>query len=62
MARLRIGVDPAPLFENAATLLGGKFAEFLRRFLRQAESEKSIAKMGFQTGNDEQGFRYERTS
>jgi hypothetical protein len=60
-AAQRIGVDPVPLFENAASLLGGKFAEHLRRFLRQAEPEKSIAKMGFQTGKDEQGFRYERT-
>lgn len=55
----RIGVDPVLLFDNAATLLGGNLAKFLRGFLRQPQSEKSIAQMGYRIGKDEQGFRYE---
>jgi hypothetical protein len=59
-AAQRIGVEPVPLFEKAATLLSGTFARHLRDFLRRSASEKSISQMGFQIGNDEQGFRYKR--
>jgi hypothetical protein len=60
-AAKRIGASPEDIFESAARLLPDKPASGLRSFLRRSAHNKSLEVMGYIVGNDEDGFRYQRT-
>jgi len=60
-AAKRIGAGPDNIFESAARLLPEKPASALRSFLRRSAHDKSLEAMGYIVGNDDDGFRYQRT-
>jgi hypothetical protein len=60
-AAKRIGANPEDIFESAAGLLPDKPASALRSFLRRSAHDKSLKAMGYIVGNDDDGFRYQRT-
>ena len=57
----RIGVDPGPIFENAAALLADRAASGIREYLLRPTEKKTIKVMGYIAGSDSDGFRYVRT-
>jgi hypothetical protein len=57
-AAQRIGANPIPIFENVINLVGGTFAEYLRKFL---QNPCPIEDMGYRIDPGSDGFRYQRT-
>jgi len=57
----KLGLPPQPVFETAAALLSANPALALRSFLNRLPQDKTLEAMGYIAGQDDDGFRYERT-
>jgi hypothetical protein len=60
-AALRLGCNVTELFDKASSLLPLKVSSAIRSFVNRSESDKALDAMGYTTGSDLDGFRYERT-
>lgn len=60
-AARRLAVEPSLLFEKTASLLPVSSENILRSFLRRKPKDQSLEAMGYQAGEDADGFRYRRT-
>ena len=60
-AAQRIGLDPAPLYEEVAAIAPQQGAAFLREFVQRRDENKTIEVMGYTTEEGAEGFRYVRT-
>ena len=56
-----VGADPAAEFAAAGTLGGADVATALAEFAARPAPDRSIADMGYEPGDDAQGFRFLRT-
>jgi hypothetical protein len=54
----KLRVRPGPLVERAAAVANRQCGDLLRRFLQREREDQSIEAMGYQEGQDEDGFTY----
>jgi len=60
-AAVKLGLDAASLFEEAAGLALPRMATYFRAFPARSDEEKSIEAMGYRESSTPDGFVYERT-
>lgn len=60
-ALTKLGVEPKLIFEKAAKLMSTKVKASFQGFLRRSDEDKSLDAMGYEEGQDVDGFRYNRT-
>lgn len=58
---VKIGSDPAVLFNKAAEFASGEIKEIIRSFPNRAPEDRDIGAMGYVESENEQGFCYKRT-
>jgi hypothetical protein len=58
---LKIGIDPARLFQEAAEYAGSEVAEHLRRFPMRDPKDKTLGSMGYKEVDTPNGVAYVRT-
>jgi hypothetical protein len=59
-AASRLGIEPEPLFEDAAVAAGLPPDGALASFPQRRPEDCTLACMGYRTGADDDGFRYQR--
>lgn len=60
-ATKRLGGDFKNTFHRAEKPLSKKVAKAFQAFLKRSDEDKSLDAMGYEVGEDEDGFRYKRT-
>jgi hypothetical protein len=59
-AATRLAADPGQVFSKAGCLLSEKVSQSFADFLARTDEDKALDAMGYVTGRDEGGFRYNR--
>jgi hypothetical protein len=55
-----LGSTAARIFQSIGRVVGGHAAVELKAFLARSQKDKSLEVMGYEVGQDQDGFRYKR--